>query len=123
MNVITSRPILDETKSNCCGMSGFDDYSNAKGNKKRSGKFKDKAKQGYQKVKEAGGLSFLENVLGLNQTTNQSNQGTTTLTDQDINVKVKEPMSNNTKILIGVGVVGVLGLAVWYFGFRNKGGK
>ena len=29
MRVITNVPIITEEKSNCCGMSGFDDYSNA----------------------------------------------------------------------------------------------
>jgi len=123
MNVITSRPVYDETTSNCCGMSSFDDYSYAKGKKKvRSGKFKEKAKQGYQKVKEAGGLSFLENVLGLNQQPTNTQLTDTKIPDTDLNVQVKEPMSTTTKVLIGVGVVGAIGL-IWYFGFRNKGAK
>jgi hypothetical protein len=29
-------------------------------------------------------------------------------------------MSKNTKIMIGVGVVAVIGVAVWYFKFKNK---
>lgn len=122
MNIITNRKIITEDSSNCCGMSSFDNYSNAKGKgkKQRSGKFKEKVQGGYQRVKEAGGLSFLENVLGLNQQgTIQDNQ----LPDAPLDIKVKEPMSNTTKILIGVGVAGAVGLAVWYFGFRNKGGK
>ena len=75
MNVITNRRVLTEDTSNCCGMSSFDDYSYAKGKgkKPRSGKFKEKLQGGYTKVKEAGGLSFLENVLGLNQ--QAQNQG------------------------------------------------
>jgi hypothetical protein len=126
MNVITNRQVLTEDTSNCCGMSSFDDYSYAKGKGKkvRSGKFKEKLQGGYTKVKEAGGLSFLENVLGLNQ--QAQNQGTmqgNQLTDPNLNIKVKEPMSNTTKILIGVGVAGAVGLAVWYFGFRKKNGK
>jgi hypothetical protein len=44
-------------------------------------------------------------------------------TYENLNIKVKEPMSNTTKILIGVGVAGAVGLAVWYFGFRKKNGK
>lgn len=124
MNVITNRQIITEDSSNCCGMSSFDDYSNAKGKKIRSGQLKDKVKGGYQRVKEAGGLSFLENVLGLNQQAqNQGTNQTNQLPDANLNVEVKQPMSNTTKILIGVGVAGVVGLAVWYFGFRNKGGK
>lgn len=126
MNVITNRRVITEDTSNCCGTSSFDDYSYAKGKgkKPRSGKFKEKLQGGYTKVKEAGGLSFLENVLGLNQ--QAQNQGTmqgNQLTDQNLNIKVKEPMSNTTKILIGVGVAGAVGLAVWYFGFRKKNGK
>lgn len=126
MNVITNRQVITEDSSNCCGMSSFDDYSYAKGKgkKQRSGKLKEKVQGGYQRVKEAGGLSFLENVLGLNQ--QAQNQGTmqgNQLPDANLNVQVKEPMSNTTKILIGVGVAGAVGLAVWYFGFRKKGGK
>lgn len=126
MNVITNRRVITEDTSNCCGTSSFDDYSYAKGKGKkvRSGKFKEKLQGGYTKVKEAGGLSFLENVLGLNQ--QAQNQGTTQdnqLPDANLNVQVKQPMSNTTKILIGVGVAGAVGLAVWYFGFRKKSGK
>jgi len=123
MNVITSRPVYDETTSNCCGTSSFDDYSYARGKKKvRSGKFKEKAKQGYQRVKEAGGLSFLENVLGLNQQPTNTQLTDTNIPDADLNVQTKKPMSTTTKVLIGVGVVGAIGL-VWYFGFRKKGAK
>ena len=126
MNVITNRRVITEDTSNCCGMSSFDDYSYAKGKPKkpRSGKFKEKLQGGYTRVKEAGGLGFLENILGLNQ--QGQNQGTTQdnqLPDANLNIKVKEPMSNTTKILIGVGVAGAVGLAVWYFGFRKKNGK
>ena len=126
MNIITNRQVLAEDNSNCCGTSSFDDYSYAKGKGKkvRSGKFKEKLQGGYTKVKEAGGLSFLENILGLNQ--QSQNQGTiqgNQLTDANLNVQVKQPMSNTTKILIGVGVAGAVGLAVWYFGFRKKSGK
>jgi len=126
MNVITNRRVITEDTSNCCGTSSFDDYSYAKGKgkKPRSGKFKEKLQGGYTRVKEAGGLGFLENILGLNQ--QAQNQGTTQgnqLPDENLNIKVKEPMSNTTKILIGVGVAGAIGLAVWYFGFRKKNGK
>ena len=126
MNIITNRQVLAEDNSNCCGTSSFDDYSYAKGKGKkvRSGKFKEKLQGGYTKVKEAGGLSFLENILGLNQ--QSQNQGTiqgNQLPDANLNVQVKQPMSNTTKILIGVGVAGAVGLAVWYFGFRKKSGK
>ena len=126
MNIITNRQVLAEDNSNCCGTSSFDDYSYAKGKRKkvRSGKFAEKLKGGYSRVKESGGLGFLENILGLNQ--QSQNQGTTQdnqLPDANLNIKVKEPMSNTTKILIGVGVAGAVGLAVWYFGFRKKSGK
>ena len=126
MNIITNRQVLAEDNSNCCGTSSFDDYSYAKGKGKkvRSGKFKEKLQGGYTKVKEAGGLSFLENILGLNQ--QSQNQGTiqgNQLPETNVNVQMKQPMSNTTKILIGVGVAGAVGLAVWYFGFRKKGGK
>lgn len=126
MNVITNRQIITEDSSNCCGMSSFDDYSDARGKTKKrgSGKFKEKLQGGYQKVKDSGGLSFLENILGLNQ--NPQNQNTLqggNFPDPNVNLNVRQPMSNTTKILIGVGVAGVLGLAIWYFGFKNKGGK
>ena len=126
MNVITNRRVITEDTSNCCGTSSFDDYSYAKGKGKkvRSGKFKEKLQGGYTKVKEAGGLSFLENILGLNQ--QSQNQGTiqgNQLPETNVNVQMKQPMSNTTKILIGVGVAGAVGLAVWYFGFRKKNGK
>jgi hypothetical protein len=125
MNVITNRPVYDEATSNCCGMSSFDDYSNVKGKKKvKSGKFKENVKGGYQKVKEAGGLSFLENILGLNQQgTNTQITDTNTLPTTNPQIEVKEPMSTQTKVLIGIGIAGAIGLAVWYFKFRNKSGK
>jgi hypothetical protein len=123
MNVITTRPVYDETMSNCCGNSSFDDYSYARGKKKvRSGQFKEKAKQGYQRVKEAGGLSFLENVLGLNQQATNTQLTDTNVPDANLNVQTKQPMSTTTKVLIGVGVVGAVGL-VLYFALRKKGTK
>jgi hypothetical protein len=29
-------------------------------------------------------------------------------------------MTNGTKICIGVGALAIIGVAVWYFGFRKK---
>ena len=91
MNIITNRQVLAEDNSNCCGTSSFDDYSYAKGKGKkvRSGKFKEKLQGGYTKVKEAGGLSFLENILGLNQ--QSQNQGTiqgNQLPETNVNVQI-----------------------------------
>jgi len=124
MNLITNRQVITENTSNCCGMSNFDSYSNANSDmakKKRSGKFGEKIKGGYQKVKEAGGLSFLENIFGLNQNTNQNTYDPNA--NVNFNQPTKQPMSTTTKILIGLAVAGVVGFGVYYFGFRKKSGK
>ncbi len=126
MNIITKRKIITEPTSNCCGTSSFDDYSNLTKDpadkKARREKWAKGIKGGYEKVKESGGLGFLESILGLGGATSKDNTDINTK-DPNIDVKIKEPMSTQTKVLIGVGVAGVLGFAIWYFGIRNKSGK
>lgn len=120
MNVITSRPIIDGDTAM------IDSFSNAGGKKpkkKRTGEFGKKIKEGgnkaYVRLKEAGALPVIENLLGL-----QPTQPTTEVTDGNVlpPTTEKEPMSTTNKVLIGVGIVGAIGL-IWYFGFRKDAPK
>jgi hypothetical protein len=110
MLVTTSAPIVEET-------------SNANG-KKKKGAFKKKAsetfKKGYTRVKEAGALPVIENLLGLNQ-------GTPTATGTDFMPPPPPPpaptgMSTTTKVVIGVLVVGAIVGGYLYFK-KSKGKK
>jgi hypothetical protein len=119
MNVITNRRIIDGDNLN-------DDYSNAGGKKpkkKRTGEFgknvREKTQKGYIRLKEAGGIPVIENLLGL--TPSQTVVESTNLDIQPPS-DTKPPMSTTNKILIGVGIAGAIGL-IWYFGFRKDASK
>jgi hypothetical protein len=119
MNVITNRRIIDGDNLN-------DDYSNAGGKKpkkKRTGEFgknvREKTQKGYIRLKEAGGIPVIENLLGL--TPSQTVVESTNLDIQPPS-DTKPPMSTTKKVLIGVGIAGAIGL-IWYFGFRKNASK
>lgn len=119
MNVITNRRIIDGNNLN-------DDYSNAGGKKpkkKRTGEFgknvREKTQKGYIRLKEAGGIPVIENLLGL--TPSQTVVESTNLDIQPPS-DTKPPMSTTKKVLIGVGIAGAIGL-IWYFGFRKNAPK
>lgn len=119
MNVITNRRIIDGDNLN-------DDYSNAGGKKpkkKRTGEFgknvREKTQKGYIRLKEAGGIPVIENLLGL--TPSQTVVESTNLDIQPPS-ETKAPMSTTKKVLIGVGIAGAIGL-IWYFGFRKNAPK
>lgn len=119
MNVITNRRIIDGNNLN-------DDYSNAGGKKpkkKRTGEFgknvREKTQKGYIRLKEAGGIPVIENLLGL--TPSQTVVESTNL-DIQPPTDTKPPMSPTKKVLIGVGIAGAIGL-IWYFGFRKNAPK
>ena len=110
MLVTTSAPIVEEN-------------SNANG-KRQKGQFKQKAsdtfKRGYSRVKEAGALPVIENLLGLNQ-------GTTNQTGGDFTPPPPPPpppttMSTTTKVVIGVLVLGAIVGGYYYF-TKGKGKK
>lgn len=117
MLVTTNAPIVEETSS-------------ANGRKKRTRKKSEfgqkateKLKQGYSRVKEAGGLPVIENLLGLNQGAIQSNTGTIdAMTPPPPPPPQTTGMSKNTKIFIGVLVVGAIAGAIYYF-TKVKGKK
>jgi hypothetical protein len=111
MLVTTSAPIVEEN-------------SNANG-KRQKGQFKQKAtdtfKKGYTRVKEAGALPVIENLLGLGQ-------GTTTQTGGNFTPPPPPPppppttMSTTTKVVIGVLVLGAIVGGYYYF-TKGKGKK
>ena len=111
MLVTTSAPIVEEN-------------SNANG-KRQKGQFKQKAsdtfKRGYSRVKEAGALPVIENLLGLNQ-------GTTNQTGENFTPPPPPPppppttMSTTTKVVIGVLVLGAIVGGYYYF-TKGKGKK
>jgi hypothetical protein len=111
MLVTTSAPIVEET-------------SNANG-KRKKGQFKTKAtntfKKGYTRVKEAGALPVIENLLGLNQGTTP-----TGATDNFLPPPPPPPptptMSTTTKVVIGVLVLGAIVGGYYYFS-KGKGKK
>jgi len=120
MNVITSRPIIDGDTTM------IDNFSNAGGKadkKKRRKEVGKKIKEGgnkaYVRLKEAGAIPVIENLLGLQP----SNPPTTEPTDGNILPPTEPtPMSTTKKVLIGVGIAGAIGL-IWYFGFRKDAPK
>lgn len=120
MNVITNRQIIDgDNNSN-------DYYSNAGGKRtkrKRTGELgkniREKTQKGYTRLKEAGGIPVIENLLGL--TPSQTVVESTNL-DIQPQPETKPPMSTTKKVLIGVGIAGAIGL-IWYFGFRKNAPK
>ena len=114
MLVTTSAPIVEEN-------------SNANG-KRNKGQFKKKAtdtfKRGYTRVKEAGALPVIENLLGLNQ-------GATTPTGTGNFLPPPPPpppptpeteMSTTTKVVIGVLVLGAI-VGGYYYCTKGKGKK
>lgn len=113
MLVTTSAPIIEET-------------SNAEGDKK-TGKFRKKAgekfRSGYGKLKEAGALPVIENLLKLN-----TGSGTN-LPNENILPPPPPPpteptgMSTTSKVFIGVLIVGAIAGAYYYFNKSGKTGK
>jgi hypothetical protein len=111
MLVTTSAPIVEEN-------------SNANGKRQKSGRGKRASeifKQGYSRVREAGALPVIENLLGLSPS--GQNQG-----GQNFTPPPPPPpppptgMSNTTKIVVGVVVLGAVIGAVYYF-TKVKGKK
>jgi hypothetical protein len=111
MLVTTSAPIVEET-------------SNANG-KRQKGQFKQKAsdtfKKGYTRVKEAGALPVIENLLGLNQGTTTPT-GTGNFTPPTDTPPPPTTMSTTTKVVIGVLVLGAIVGGYYYF-TKGKGKK
>ena len=119
---MTKAPIIEEVSS----------ANGKKGKRKKSGKVSDSLKRGYSRLKEAGGVPVIENLLGIgavgaNVPVDGGNFQTQTQTDEklpdlDLNKK-PEGMSKTTKIvLISVGVLAVAGIS--YYLYKNsKGGK
>lgn len=111
MLVTTNAPIVEETSS-------------ANGKKRKKGQFgkqaTEKFKSGYSRLKEAGGLPVIENLLGLNQGTTPNAMAT------DFMPPPPPPpptgMSTTTKIVIGVLVAGAVAGAIYYF-VKVKGKK
>jgi hypothetical protein len=107
MIVKTNAPILEES-------------SNVSGKKKGTfgKKATEKFKSGYGKVKEAGGLPVIENLLGLSPKTPLTDPLIPTTTV--VTTPTPEPMSTTKKVIIGVVVVGAIVGAYMYF---KKGQK
>lgn len=115
MLVTTSRPIYEEN-------------SNANGKKKpRTGKFRKKLatgfQKGYAKVKEAGALPVIENLLGLGMGSGNMPTGADLPSGTPIDTPPPPTtMSTTTKVVIGVLVLGAVIGAVYYFN-KNKSVK
>lgn len=115
MLVTTSAPIIEET-------------SNLEGNK-RTGKFRKKAgekfRSGYGKLKEAGALPVIENLLKLNTATGSGtipNENLLPPTQQPLDTP-PPPMSTTKKVVIAVLILGAIGGAYYYFTKSGKKGK
>lgn len=103
----------------------YEEQSSAEGKKKKkTGKFRKKLasgfQKGYTKVKEAGALPVIENLLGLN-----TGSGTTATDGFPTPTPTETPaptgMSTTTKVVIGVLVLGAVVGAVYYFNKSAKG--
>jgi hypothetical protein len=112
MLVTTSAPIVEEN-------------SNANG-KRQKGQFKKKAtdtfKRGYTRVKEAGALPVIENLLGLNQGATTPTGTGNFLPPTDTPPPPPTGMSTTTKVVIGVLVLGAIVGGYYYF-TKGKGKK
>jgi len=103
----------------------YEENSNVSGKKKqRTGKFRKKVatgfQKGYAKVKEAGALPVIENLLGLNTGSGTTEMGAN-LPTQTEEVIAPKTMSTTTKVVIGVLVLGAVVGAYFYFNKTAKG--
>lgn len=122
MLVMTKAPIIEEVSS----------ANGRKGKRAKSGKVSDSLKKGYTRLKEAGGVPVIENLLGIGAVGANMPpvDGNLLITDPNADKKPdadadKKPegMSKTTKIvLISVGVLAIAGIA-YYLYARSKGGK
>jgi hypothetical protein len=93
--------------------------------KERQKRRLEKAKQLYNAAKETGSLSAIENIAmraGAPLTPTDTNTGGGdggNDNDKDPKAKGWSSLSNTTKISIVGGSLLVVGVAVWYFGFRK----
>lgn len=105
-------------------------YSNVGGKTKEEKKasrqrFLEKTQNVYSKGKDSGLLSGIENLfLGAGKGQAQGQTGVADkITGDQIPVgdsNEKKPMNPALKWGLIIGGVAVVGVAVWYFGFRNK---
>lgn len=108
MNVIApNRPIIEESSSS-------DGKKSTRTVKRR--KRAEKIRTAGSKFRDAGGVTFLENILlgntqqqQPNEDLGQPNQNLGT----DTSTPPRAPMKTSTKILIGVAVAGVLGFIIY----------
>lgn len=115
ISVETTRPVYS-------GFGGKDLTPEQK--KERQKRRVEKAKQLYQAAKETGSLTALENIAmragaPLAPPTDTNTGGGGQGTDGDAKGKGWSNLSNTTKIAIVGGSLLVVGVAVWYFGFRK----
>lgn len=113
MNVITTNPIIEETYSEVGGKK-------KKTTSKKKGQAGTKLKNAYTKVRDAGGVTFLENLLGVGQggtpdvpvegamPTNQTSTGNTAVDEP-----TKSKFPTWAKWVIGLAVVGGIGYGVY----------
>ena len=104
-------------------------FSNAGGKTKEEKKarrqqFLEKSRNVYTKGKDTGILSGIENLFlgaGKSQPSNDPLAGDQLPIGDDQSGKGKQPMNPALKWGLIIGGVAVVGVAVWYFGFRKKG--
>lgn len=108
MLVTTNAPIIEETSS-----------ANGRRSKRRKGDFGTKAKttaeRGYTRLKEAGALPVIENLLGLNKGNTITVASEQFMPPPPPPPPTKEPMSTTKKVIIGVLIVGAIAGAYYYF--------
>lgn len=118
--VISKAPVIEE------------ETSSANGKKTTKRKLlkpatKKKIKTGYGKFRDAGGVSFIENILGVGANEGGNGEmptGDPSLGDGGVNAGdgTKPPMSTTTKVVIGVAVAAVVGGIIYYV-VKNKSAK
>jgi len=124
MLVMTKAPIIEEVSS----------ANGRKGKRAKSGRVSDSLKRGYSRLRDAGGIATIENLLGVG--TLDPNLATRTPVSgggsQDNDMPpppppppndTKKPMTKTTKIVLwSVGILAVAGIS-YYLYKRSKGGK
>jgi hypothetical protein len=124
MLVMTKAPIIEEVSS----------ANGKKGKRAKSGKVADSFRRGYSRLKDAGGIATIENLLGVG--TLDPNLATQTPVggggSQNMDtppppppppIDEKKPLTKTTKLVLwSVGILAVAGIS-YYLYTRSKGGK
>lgn len=103
-----------------------DNFSNANGNKKlakpvkKTGQGKQKVKDWFKKNDVLGKAGGILSVLSQGSQGSQGADTTIVNTSAPDSAPEKKPMTTQTKVLIGVGALAVLGLGYYFYKKYNK---